>query len=288
MTDLNSKRFVEKNLPNFRIGGKGWHALIRDMLLEFLEAGWNINTPVYGKEKFGELRCHMIAEDETVNKRIHGIVSKYTSISLKTCETCGNSGSHRSINGWESTLCREHYFEEVPIISIDGNRIRLGKKTFHLRQFHQAEFQRGFEIVHFYNQLPFQKKTFICSFSWQHPNYYALLKQVPTSVFTTEQKQAVSAFFDNLSGCDVCGHVAVYKDYCRRCYHSIWDESDLDCYADKNEYIKERQMDNEIDSDDHMALFKNDISFEKVPDHKILFTQEELELYIKECEDDDF
>ncbi|MES2556617.1 MAG: hypothetical protein V4604_10725 [Bacteroidota bacterium] len=287
MSDSEAQRFIEKNLPNFSLNGKGWHALIRDMLFEFWAAGWDVNTNVYGKEKFGELRCYSVAENELVNRLIPGIVRKYTSLSLKTCETCGNNGIHRIVNSWEVTLCLEHYMERLPTISIVGNKISVGEKVFDMSRFHRAEFQREYRIVQFYTRDRFRGEEFLCAFSWQLPNYYALLRQVPSSVFTDEQTQALSGFFNSLSNCEACGHVAVHEDYCRRCYCSIWDESDLDCYENKTEYIKERQMDNFLDRSDHMALFKNDTSFEKVPGHKILFTQEELEIYKQECEDDE-
>lgn len=82
-------QFVESNLSNFSINGSGWHSLIRDMLYEFCIAGWNLDEKVFGKEKFGGLRCYVSSPDEAINIEIQKIINKYGKLSVKTCEKCG-------------------------------------------------------------------------------------------------------------------------------------------------------------------------------------------------------
>lgn len=55
------------------------------------------------KEKFGGLRFYYHGGDEYV----HGLVSMAESISLHTCEMCGNVGKPRG-GGWIRTLCDYH------------------------------------------------------------------------------------------------------------------------------------------------------------------------------------
>jgi hypothetical protein len=55
------------------------------------------------KEKFGGLRFYYDGGDQY----IRGVVSMACSLSNKTCEVCGNTGSHTS-GGWIRTLCEAH------------------------------------------------------------------------------------------------------------------------------------------------------------------------------------
>jgi hypothetical protein len=56
------------------------------------------------KEKFGGLRFYMTASTPDMEK----LIEEAEELSLKTCETCGKSGSLRSFGGWLVTLCDEH------------------------------------------------------------------------------------------------------------------------------------------------------------------------------------
>ncbi len=52
-----------------------------------------------------------------------------------------------------------------------------------------------------------------------------------------------------------------------------------DDYEGETDYIKTCQIDAFIDESDYEKYFKYDRSFERVPDHKILFTSDDLEEY---------
>ena len=55
------------------------------------------------KEKFGGLRFYVNDISDECGK----IISKYESLSMETCEVCGEKGETRG-SGWVRTLCDEH------------------------------------------------------------------------------------------------------------------------------------------------------------------------------------
>ncbi|MEZ0006169.1 hypothetical protein ABH942_001532 [Flavobacterium sp. 28YEA47A] len=110
--------FVQRNLLNFKLNGKGWHDLIKKMLFEFCIAGWDINNDVSGKEKYGTLRCYIVLDNKDLEQKIKTIVQAYAHLSGKTCEKCGANGKERNTNGWTSILCKNCYLEETKSISL--------------------------------------------------------------------------------------------------------------------------------------------------------------------------
>ncbi|PTT20814.1 hypothetical protein DBR28_20610, partial [Chryseobacterium sp. HMWF028] len=78
-------------------------------------------------------------------------------------------------------------------------------------------------------------------------------------------------------------HKAVYQRNCLRCHQESWNDSGyfIEDYGDKSNYIKECQMDIFLDEDDYEKYFKHDRSFEKSPDHQILFSSDDLREYEK-------
>ena len=57
------------------------------------------------KEKFGELRFYFNGG----NEMIHGMVAMAEWMSKHTCEQCGKPGKLRTVRGWVTTACDEHY-----------------------------------------------------------------------------------------------------------------------------------------------------------------------------------
>ncbi len=82
--------------------GEGWLQLIKDMIEELIVLGWDKRL-VQSKEKFGGLRFYL----ETYPEGATDVTSKYTLLSYKTCETCGDEGSLRK-GSWLKTLCDKH------------------------------------------------------------------------------------------------------------------------------------------------------------------------------------
>jgi hypothetical protein len=272
--------FIERNLTNFSVNSTGWDELIRNLLHEFAVAGWNMNHRVFGKEKLGELRCYTYSEDETLNAKLKKIKDKYSELSVKTCEICGEEGKMRTIGSWQTTLCLHHFLEQQPVIEIDNkqNITRSNKTVLNIKNITSAEVEYDLQRLELYNR---QEEVFY--FSWQEPNYYLLLKTIPISLFPKENQHEILALFQNVQDCEICGHKAVYQRSCLRCHHEPWNDSGyfIEDYGEKSNYIKECQMDIFIDEDDYEKYFKHDRSFEKSPLHQVLFNSDDLREYEK-------
>ncbi|CAH0173108.1 hypothetical protein [Chryseobacterium sp. Bi04] len=276
--------FIERNLKNFQVNSTGWNALIKQMLFEFAIGGWNTEKDIFGKEKYGELRCYIYSEDKELNTVIKNITQKYTALSMETCEICGSEGKKRSINFWETTLCLSHYLTQKPVIEIDEElNIRSNNKILlTIKDIVRADIEYDLQKLRVYTEEPACEMEGI-SFSWQEPNYYLLMKTIPLQVFPPDRQNTVSELFENLQHCEICGYKAVYKRSCLRCHQEPWTESEvfIEDYGEKANYIKACQMDIFIDEDDYEKYFKYDRSFEKSPDHQILFRHHDLKEYEK-------
>lgn len=272
--------FIERNLTNFSVNSTGWDQLIRNLLHEFAMAGWNREHRVFGKEKFGELRCYTYSEDEVLNNKLKKIKDTYSALSVKTCEICGSEGKMRTIGSWQTTLCLSHFLEQQPIIEIDDkHNVKKSNETIlNIKNIVRAEIEYDLQKLELYTH---QEEIFY--FSWQEPNYYLLLKTVPISLFPEENQNDISIVFQNLQDCEICGYKAVHQRNCLRCHHEPWNDSGyfIEDYGEKSNYIKECQMDIFMDEDDYEKYFKHDRSFEKSPDHQVLFTSDDLREYEK-------
>lgn len=272
--------FIERNLTNFSVNSTGWDGLIRNLLYEFAIAGWNMEYHVFGKEKFGELRCYTYSENETLNDELTKIKDKYSELSVRTCEICGSEGKLRTIDAWQTTLCLSHFLEQQPVIEIDAKQnVRRNNKTvLNIKNIIKAEVGYGLQGLRLYTD-----KEESVYFSWQEPNYYLLLKTIPHSLFPEESQSGISMLFQNLQDCEICGYKAVHQRNCLRCHNDSWNDSGyfVQDYGEKSNYIKECQMDIFIDEDDYEKYFKNDRSFEKSSGHQILFSSYDLIEYKK-------
>ncbi|WP_213279720.1 hypothetical protein [Chryseobacterium indologenes] len=276
--------FIERNLTNFSVNSTGWEQLIRKLLFEFAIAGWNMEHRVFGKEKFGGLRCYTYSEDETLNNKLTIIKDKYSELSVKTCEICGSEGKMRTMGSWQTTLCLNHFLEQQPIIEIDTQQnVRRDHKTLlNIKNIVKADLEYDLQRMWIHTKsFGNPEETFY--FSWQEPNYYLLLKTIPLSLFPEDRRSEISTLFQSLQDCEICGHKAVHQKNCLRCHHEQWNESGyfIEDYGEKSNYIKECQMDIFIDEDDYEKYFTHDRSFEKSPDHQILFSSDDLREYEK-------
>lgn len=286
MNKSDAIAFADENLKNFAIR-KGWHKLVHDMLIEYYEAGWNPAIKVGGKEKFGGLRCYSRSGNAETDQKINAIVRKYARLSGKTCELCGKEAKHRYVGNWEETLCFDHYKACYPTIRISGKTLKVGKRTIEIRKFKKAESLFDFRYIVFYTRTFFFEYKQSVSFSHQQPNFYTLLRTVPRSIFSKEDAQYIDRFFNNLSYCEICGRTAVFENHCYYCIGTPWEAySSPSLYIDKTDYIKTQQMNNFLDIFDDLKIKQEDRSFEKDPDHQVLFTAEELEEYKRDLSDE--
>jgi ribosomal protein L32 len=112
MDSNETGKFVEKNILNFHIIGKGWNDIIREMLVEIANSGWNLNKEIFGKEKHASLQCTWHS-DGTENEIFRNIIMKYEKLSKVTCQYCGDKSKRRFYQHWEYTLCKNCYLEKA-------------------------------------------------------------------------------------------------------------------------------------------------------------------------------
>ncbi len=276
--------FIERNLTNFSVNSTGWEQLIRKLLFEFAIAGWNMEHRVFGKEKFGELRCYTFSEDETLNSKLKKIKDRYSQLSVKTCEICGSEGKMRTIDSWQTTLCLSHFLEQQPVIEIDTKQnIKKSNKTIlNIKNIVNIDLEYDLQRMWIHTK-PFGSSGETFYFSWQEPNYYLLLKTIPLPLFPEDRQNEIVTLFESLQDCEICGYKAVYQKNCLRCHNESWSESGyfMEDYGEKSNYIKECQMDIFMDEDDYEKYFTVDRSFEKSSGHQILFSSYDLREYEK-------
>ena len=87
--------------------GVGWYPLIKDLITDLIELGWDKKT-CQVKEKFGGLRFYINAGSDKIYERITLAENQ----SYEICEVCGEKGELRKNIGWYTTLCDGHYNEK--------------------------------------------------------------------------------------------------------------------------------------------------------------------------------
>lgn len=83
---------------------EGWFQLIKDLIIDLIELGWNKEI-CQVKEKFGGLRFYINDGTDEVFDRIH----KAERESYTICEVTGTPGKVRTDLPWHMTLCDEQY-----------------------------------------------------------------------------------------------------------------------------------------------------------------------------------
>ena len=83
---------------------EGWFQLIKDLIVDLIELGWNKEI-CQVKEKFGGLRFYINDGTDEVFDRIH----KAERESYTICEVTGTPGKVRTDLPWHITLCDEQY-----------------------------------------------------------------------------------------------------------------------------------------------------------------------------------
>jgi hypothetical protein len=84
--------------------GPGWYGLIKDLIQDLIELGWDKQT-CQVKEKFGGLRFYINKGTDEIYDRITEAERK----SYEICEETGLPGELRNDLGWYRTLCDEEY-----------------------------------------------------------------------------------------------------------------------------------------------------------------------------------
>lgn len=86
--------------------GNGWFPLIKDLIVDLIELGWDKQI-CQVKEKFGGLRFYINEGSDEIYKRI----ARAEDDSYKICEVTGDVGELRTDIGWYRTLCEDEYLK---------------------------------------------------------------------------------------------------------------------------------------------------------------------------------
>lgn len=86
--------------------GNGWFPLIKDLIVDLIELGWDKQI-CQVKEKFGGLRFYINGGSDEIYKRI----TRSEEESYKICEVTGDVGELRTDIGWYRTLCEDEYLK---------------------------------------------------------------------------------------------------------------------------------------------------------------------------------
>lgn len=93
--------------------GPGWYRLINLLSLKidtYASSQKDVSvSAVQVKEKFGALRFYVDGGDDY----ICGLIDMAEAMSQYTCEKCGAEGELRNIGGYYTTLCEDHYQEQL-------------------------------------------------------------------------------------------------------------------------------------------------------------------------------
>ena len=101
--DDTGEDFVTVTDPYFFEIDSGWYGLIKNLIVELLEAGWDKEVHQV-KEKYGTLRFYTGGATD----KMYEIIRQYERVSAVTCEVCGEVGQIRP-GGWIKTLCDTHF-----------------------------------------------------------------------------------------------------------------------------------------------------------------------------------
>ena len=101
--DDTGEDFITVTDPYFFEIDSGWYGLIKNLIVELLEAGWDKEVHQV-KEKYGTLRFYTGGATD----KMYEIIRQYERVSAVTCEVCGEVGQIRP-DGWIKTLCDTHF-----------------------------------------------------------------------------------------------------------------------------------------------------------------------------------
>jgi hypothetical protein len=111
----------------------------------------------------------------------------------------------------------------------------LGPKTYKWSDFKHVELRNELKEI----ELIGKKKKVLEDFM---NGYYLLLRKLPSGLAGSDSLK-IQTFFDSLSTCEICGLIAVEKDYCLSCSYDVWSEELEEYFSDKDTYIKKGQLD---------------------------------------------
>lgn len=256
----------------------GWYPLVIELIQELDKLGWDKRVSCI-KEKYASLRFY-------TDNKYDDLIEEYESRSRHICEICGERGENRH-RGWEQTLCREHHLENTRYIHFDPNGFMINDVLYWWSDITNISTDEDQKYTCLW--LKFRPGVLPRN-DWNDDDqlfvhdsmrgYGELLQRLlqESIPFNYGLRNHIKIHFSQVEFCLICGYEAVYYKKCECCenlsdkgYVSIgYKPGELD-----QEKIKDLQLDWFLDDGE---LFESQNPFyPKNPEHRILFTQEELE-----------
>ena len=255
----------------------GWNHLVIAMMQELDAQGWDRKVSSM-KEKWGELRFY-------VDNKFYGIEEKYQQLSLKVCESCGEPGELRT-DGWYYVACRKHYNEGRGRVNLTEKGFNFDGDVFEWDEIKKMYFtelpqSNGVLLMYFHLKSHIQFIGEFPVFRLREIGFGNFVRSVPPSIPGLD-RDYIKRNYPDPAYCEICGYQALFNNRCECCENehisSVWKD------LPREEYIRLYQMDWEIDNGDFYE--RQHTTYLKNPDHKILFTPEQLERHRKDRYDD--
>lgn len=270
------EKLADLNRISIDING-GWYPLVIELIRELNENGWNKQVSCI-KQKYASLRFYI---DEPFDE----IIEKYEERSEHICEICAEKGKIR-YGGWEEVLCRKHYLEGKNTIRVEEAGFKLGDISYLWSDIQEIRLD-GLDHLNRYSrvELTFQENILPKTHDNQLIVFHStrgfgkFLQTLPI-----EYKPANFRFrdyikdrFSQVQFCEICGYEAVYDNECECCEELTSAgqiNRDPEYALPAEQYIKVCQKNWFLDDGEiYEAQQQN---YPKNPEHKILFTEEEL------------
>lgn len=267
----------------------GWYPLLIELIKELDQQGWDRQVSCI-KEKYASLRFY-------TDHKYYDTTEKYERRSKYICETCGDKGKIHTSGGWDYTACRKHYRERANKVIVDPTGFALNGKAYLWEDMLDVSLNESnyFKQYSYLRAEPKDKNkypeligsgVFVQKSSLGFGN---LLGNIPRGFRSMDYDYA--GRYRNVAYCAICGYLAVYCGECECCENytfMAWVEKGN---ADESEerkqvHIRWNQMEWKMSGAE--AYEAEHPFYPKNPDHLILYTQEDLDEYYEDCEDDDF
>lgn len=261
----------------------GWYPLVIELIKELDQLGWDRRVSCI-KEKYASLKFY-------TDHKYDGLIEEYESKSRRICEICGERGETR-YRGWEQTLCRKHHLENTRYLHTDEDGLCIDDIICSWSDITGISTDENRKYASVWLKL---KPGVLPPNHWQgtdqllvhdsmrgYGKFLQMLLQQPKH-YDFGLRNHIKTHFNQVEFCPVCGYEAVYYLKCECCetlsdkgYSSIgYKPGALD-----PERIKSLQLDWFLDDGE---WFESEHPFyPKNPEHRMLFTPEELEERKKE------
>lgn len=297
-------------------------AVVEQFFDELEKLGVNFNIGIYANEHIHDFEFRFddvekkVSDIELLNK-IYQLTEKYEEIINDTCTNCGVKMEYGDYLCKKCYFEHRKSFSYLEISQLgfssyenlnhDSKYIRtfFSWDEFSVAFFHdklyssstddysedlELHFKKGKIIEKDASNLPMFKYIIISD--WQE-GFFKLIKNVPDFLLTNfsinnNDKLKRDSFFNSLNDCNICGYKAVNQDgKCLVCkmygYKKVLNERDKKKYANIEEWYKDGQLEYYLDYNHNKYKYpRRENEFEKLPNHKLLFTKEELKEFTKE------